>query len=90
MRQSFRFLKAMTTFSTQLSTGFRVLVVGAAYGGLSTVTNILNLSSGCKQLNSPVAVAELETVPKHRPEIVILDERDGICMRLIPQIHYPS
>ena len=70
----------MTTSSTQFSRSFRVLVVGAAYGGLSTVTNILNLSSGCKQLSFPVAPPELETIPKLRPEIVILDERDGICM----------
>jgi hypothetical protein len=73
----------MTPSSYNSSTRPRILVVGAAYGGLSAVTNILNLSAGCNQLESPIQPPELKRVPKNKPEITILDERDGICMLLL-------
>jgi hypothetical protein len=79
----------MTPTSNISSTRPRILLVGAAYGGLSAVTNISNLSSGCKQLESPIQPPEMKGVPRNKPEITILDERDGICMlglneRLLP------
>jgi hypothetical protein len=57
-----------------------VLVVGGGYGGVSVISNLLNLSKGGKQLPCPVPIDELELAPKVKPTITLLAERDGICM----------
>jgi len=57
-----------------------VLVIGGGYGGMSAISNLINLSNGGKQLPCPVPIQELETIPETKPNITLLDERDGICM----------
>jgi hypothetical protein len=62
----------------------QVLVVGGGYGGVSVISNLLNLSNGGKQLPCPVPIDELEPPPKVKPTITLLAERDGICMSTKP------
>jgi len=56
-----------------------VLVIGGGYGGISVVSNLINLSNGGKQLPCPVPIPELDGLPTIKPKITLLDERDGIC-----------
>lgn len=56
-----------------------ILVIGGSYGGFSVVANLLNLLNGRPQLASPVSLPDLDRIPKSRPRITILDERDKIC-----------
>ncbi|CZR66554.1 uncharacterized protein PAC_16455 [Phialocephala subalpina] len=55
-----------------------ILVIGGAYGGLSTIVNLLNLSIGNKQLASPIQPPELNIKHDPQPVITLLDERDGL------------
>jgi hypothetical protein len=57
----------------------QVLVIGGGYGGISVISNLLNLSNGGKQLPCPVPIQEPERTPKAKPRITLLAERDGIC-----------
>lgn len=56
-----------------------VLVIGGGYGGISVVSNLINLSNGGKQLPCPVPIPELDGLPTIKPKITLLDGRDGIC-----------
>ena len=58
----------------------QILVIGGAYGGLSVVTNLINLIAGNPQLPSPIQPSPIDSDRKLqvRPRITILDERDGI------------
>ncbi|TVY39017.1 Apoptosis-inducing factor-like protein B [Lachnellula occidentalis] len=55
-----------------------ILVVGGAYGGLSVVTNVLNLMAGNAQLTSQLPPPPLGCSIQTPPRVTILDERDGI------------
>lgn len=58
----------------------QILVIGGAYGGLSVVTNLLNLIAGYHQLSSPIQPSPIDSDCKLqvKPRITILYERDGI------------
>lgn len=56
-----------------------VLVIGGGYGGMSVISNLVNLSNGGKQLPCPVQIPELTSLPTTKPNVTLLDERDGIC-----------
>lgn len=71
---------SLTTASTLYPP--RILVIGAAYGGLSTVMNLLNLCDGKPQLHCPLPLPSVKA-PKIAPLISMLDERDGICEFLL-------
>ncbi|RPB08768.1 FAD/NAD(P)-binding domain-containing protein [Morchella conica CCBAS932] len=66
-----------TTSSAITTNAPRILVIGAAYGGLSTIMNILNLCDGKPQFQSPIPMKQVP-VPQKTPLITLLDERDGI------------
>ncbi|KAK2745117.1 hypothetical protein FQN57_004024 [Myotisia sp. PD_48] len=76
---------ATTSSTTTLANGAddsisapHILVVGAAYGGLWAVMNILNLCDGNPQFPAIIPVPEIKLSPNVKPRITILDERDGI------------
>jgi hypothetical protein len=75
---SFGLCKSLAARMAQ--TAHHVLVIGGGYGGMSVVSNLLNLANGGKQLPCPVPIQELDSIPTTKPNITLLDERDGICM----------
>jgi hypothetical protein len=76
-----------TSFAARMAqTAPHVLVIGGGYGGMSVVSNLLNLANGGRQLPCPVPIQELESVPTRKPNITLLDERDGICMYMLRSI----
>jgi hypothetical protein len=56
-----------------------VLIIGGGYGGLSAAVNLVNLSSGKPQLSCPLPPPELGWAPQTTPQVVLIDQRDGIC-----------
>ena len=64
-----------------LSAPHRVLVVGCAYGGLSTVVNLLGCEKGegLRECYYPDAANFKEKRSKKGVEITVLDQRDGYC-----------
>lgn len=81
-RLAARFLKSFSTMSRQKQP--RILILGTSYAGLSAAVNILNLLKGNAQLTLPVPVPEIsQPIPEDlKPEITLLDERDGFCMSI--------
>jgi hypothetical protein len=71
-------LRTMSSNSSDLPFAPRIVIVGAAYGGLSVAINLLNLCNGGSQFESPIPVRAVKA-PTVSPRITILDERDGIC-----------
>jgi len=73
-----------TLGSTSLSNPHRVLIVGCAYGGISTVVNLLEYSQG-KARKSVYPGPDFKGARSHRGiEITVIDERDGYCESLYP------
>jgi cation diffusion facilitator CzcD-associated flavoprotein CzcO len=72
-----RLLPMTRGFSTHRAAN--VLIVGGGYGGLSTALNLMKLGSGKPQLSCPLPPPELNWAPQTPPQIVLIDERDGIC-----------
>jgi len=56
----------------------RILIVGAAYGGLYAALNLLNIFDGKPHFPSMMKLTPV-SVPEVLPQIIILDERDGVC-----------
>lgn len=54
-----------------------VLIVGASYGGLSALNNLMSLSRGKHQKETPVMPPNVARGLRRRPRYTILDERDG-------------
>jgi hypothetical protein len=61
------------------SSAYRVVVVGASYGGLTAVTNLLTLADGRDIKPGMVPTPPLDTPLKKPLEIFLIDERDGFC-----------
>jgi len=73
-----------TLGNLSLSNPNRVLVVGCAYGGISTVVNLLELSQG-KARQSVYPGPDFKGARSNRGvEITVIDERDGYCASLYP------
>ena len=68
-----KFVKSMA------QTAPHVVVIGGGYGGMSVISNLVNLYNGGKQLPCPVPIPELNISPMAKPRITLLDGRDGIC-----------
>jgi hypothetical protein len=62
-----------------LSNPHRILVVGCAYGGISTVINLLEYSQG--KARQPVYPGPdfKGAISRRGVEITVIDERDGYC-----------
>lgn len=73
-------LPSLTNLS--LSSPHRVLVVGAAYGGLSAVVNLLDCikGKGLRETYGVEAANFKDKRSKKGVEITVIDERDGYCM----------
>lgn len=62
-----------------LSNPHRVLIVGCAYGGISTVVNLLEYSQG-RARQSVYPGPDFKGARSRRGvEITVIDERDGYC-----------
>jgi hypothetical protein len=62
-----------------LSNPHRILIVGCAYGGISTVINLLEYSQG-KARQSVYPGPDFKGAKSNRGiEITVIDERDGYC-----------
>lgn len=74
-----------------LSAPHRVLVVGCAYGGISTVVNLLDCAKGkgLRENYMPEAADFKDKKSKQGLDITVLDERDGYCMSS-PESPYTS
>ncbi|KAF2465795.1 FAD/NAD(P)-binding domain-containing protein [Lindgomyces ingoldianus] len=60
-----------------ISSSHRVLVIGAAYGGISTLLNLFDLSQG-KVRESAYPLPDFKgQKPENEVEITVIDERDG-------------
>lgn len=58
--------------------GKHILIAGGAYSGLSTVIALQRILSGATHQPGPYNIAAVPTLPRARPRITLLDERDGI------------
>jgi hypothetical protein len=66
-----------------LSSSHRILVIGCAYGGISAVVNLLDLSRG-QGRDTVYPVSDLkDKKSRNGVEITVIDERDGYCMLLL-------
>jgi hypothetical protein len=75
-----RFVPMTRGFSTRRVV--KVLISGGGYGGLSTALNLMKIPSGKPQLSCPLPPPEMDWSPQTPPQIVLIDERDGICRSL--------
>lgn len=73
-------LDPLTPFGAlSLSSPHRVLIVGCAYGGISALVNLLDLSQG-KARDTVYPVPNLQgKKSKNGVDITVIDERDGYC-----------
>lgn len=70
---------ADTLGGLSLSPPHRVLIVGCAYGGVSTVVNLLEYANG-KGRQSFYPGPDFKNVKSRRGvEVTVIDERDGYC-----------
>jgi hypothetical protein len=64
-----------------LSSPHRVLIVGCAYGGISSLVNLIDLAQG-KTRDTVYPVSDTTgRKTKNGVEITVIDERDGYCTR---------
>lgn len=54
-----------------------IVIVGGAYGGLSVLNNLIHLSRGKPQQESPVTPPNVSRALRVRPRYTVIDERDG-------------
>jgi len=60
---------------------WRILIVGAAYGGITALMHFIDLSNGNQRLDHRADVPNFEgAVPARGVDVTMLDERDGFCM----------
>lgn len=58
----------------------RVLVIGGAYAGLSSVIHLLELANGGEHRLTSVPLPPVKGIPLRTPvQITMVDERDGFC-----------
>jgi len=69
---------------------WRILIVGAAYGGLTALMHFIDLSNAKQRPDHRADVPKFEgAVPARGVDVTVLDERDGFCMFSISQSFLP-
>jgi len=64
---------------------WRILIVGAAYGGITALMHFIDLCNGKQRPDHRTDVPKFEgAIPERGVDVTVLDERDGFCTYHLP------